>query len=130
MKRFDERIPHDIIKQTANKICFSEDDIYDKPLDRIFTEDNYSVPQYVGKKGKVINSIVNQGAVILGDCDACVISSDVLVEKGAKCDHTVIMSGAVIKEGAVVHNAIVGPNAVIEKDEKVTVDSDTIVLVS
>lgn len=39
MKRFDERIPHDIIKQTADKICFSEDDIYDKPLDRIFTED-------------------------------------------------------------------------------------------
>ena len=28
------------LKQTANKICFSEDDIYDKPLDRIFTADN------------------------------------------------------------------------------------------
>lgn len=39
IKRFDERIPHDIIKHTASRICFSEEDIYDKPLDRIFTED-------------------------------------------------------------------------------------------
>lgn len=39
VKRFDECIPHERIKETANKISFAQEEIYDKPLDRIFTED-------------------------------------------------------------------------------------------
>ena len=97
---------------------------------RIYTEDTYSAPQYVGNSALITNSIVNQGAIILGDCDACVISNEVLIEKGAKCDHSVIMAGAVIKKGAVVHNAIVAPNAVIEEKQTVNIDSNAIVLVN
>lgn len=40
IRKFDECIPHEIIKQTAKKIDFSEEDIYDKPLDKIFIKDN------------------------------------------------------------------------------------------
>ena len=97
---------------------------------RIYTEDTYSAPQYVGSSALVTNSIVNQGAIVLGDCDACVISNEAMIEKGAKVDHTVVMAGAVIKKGAVVHNAIIGPNAVVEEKEKVNTDGNGIVLVS
>ncbi len=100
------------------------------PHTRIFTEDNYSVPQYIGKKGSITNSIANQGSIILGDCDACVISSDVLIEKGAKCDHAVIMAGAIIEEGAEIHNVIIGPNARVKANEKINIGSNAIVLVS
>lgn len=97
---------------------------------RIYTEDTLSVPSYIGKQGKVTRSVVNQGALILGDIDACVVSSNVMVEKGAKCDHTVLMQGATIKKGAIIHNAIVAPGAVVEENEKVNVDSKSIVLVA
>ena len=55
IKRFDECIPHESIKKTADKISFAQEDIYDKPLDRIFTEDteefdeisDYNIPNTI-----------------------------------------------------------------------------------
>ena len=114
-------------------ICLSRDtlNLYDwDPHTRIFTEDTPSLPQYVGKQGHIVNSIATQGAVILGDVNACVISNEVLIDKGAKCDHSVIMAGATIEAGAEVHNAIVAPNAVVKKNTKVNIGKDEIVLVS
>ncbi|MCR4879886.1 MAG: glucose-1-phosphate adenylyltransferase [Bacilli bacterium] len=114
-------------------ICLARDtlDLYDwNPHTRIFTEDTPSMPQYVGKQGHIINSIANQGAIILGDVNACVLSSDVLVDKGAKCDHSVIMAGATIEAGAEIHNVIVAPNTVIKKNSKINLDNDEIILVS
>ena len=50
--------------------------LYDHDLTTaIYTEDTHSVPQYVGPLGSIKNSIANQGAVILGKVDSCVISS-------------------------------------------------------
>lgn len=40
MRKFDLCIPHETIKQTANRMSFSEENIQDKPLDRIIVEDN------------------------------------------------------------------------------------------
>ena len=114
-------------------ICLARDtlNLYDwDPHTRIFTEDTPSLPQFVGKQGHIINSIANQGAIILGDVNACVISNEVLIDKGARCDHSVIMAGAIIESGAIVHNAIVGPGAHIEKNQKVNVDSNAVILVS
>ena len=114
-------------------ICLARDslNLYDwDPHTRIFTEDTPSLPQYVGKQGHIINSIATQGAVILGDVNACVISNEVLIDKGAKCDHSVIMAGATIEAGAEVHNAIVSPGATVKKNTKVNVGKNGIVLVS
>ena len=55
VKRFDECIPHESIKKTADKISFAQEDIYDKPLDRIFIEDteefdeisDYNIPNTI-----------------------------------------------------------------------------------
>lgn len=55
VKRFDECIPHESIKKTADKISFAQEDICDKPLDRIFTEDteefdeisDYNIPNII-----------------------------------------------------------------------------------
>ena len=56
-------------------------DLYAENQDnRVYTEDVYSVPQYIGKQGKITRSIANQGAIILGDVDSCVISSGALIE--------------------------------------------------
>ena len=114
-------------------ICLGRTDLnlyQDNDATRIYTQDTPSVPQYIGKTGSIKRSIANQGAVILGDVDSCVISDEVLVEEGAVCTSCVIMNGATIKKGAKVNNAIIGPNAVIEEGEEVNLDSEEIVLIS
>ena len=97
---------------------------------RIYTEDTYSVPQYVGPVGSIKRSIANQGSVILGSVDSCVISSDVVIEEEAICTRCVIMQGARIKVGAKVHNAIIGPDVVIKEKEEINLGNDEIVLVA
>ena len=97
---------------------------------RIYTQDFYDVPQYIGPVGSIKNSIANQGAIILGDVDSCVVSSDVVIEEEAVCTRCVIMRGARIKVGAKVNNAIVAPDVVIERGKEINLNSDEIVLVS
>ncbi len=97
---------------------------------RIYTEDTHSVPQYIGKEGNIKRSIANQGSIILGSVDSCVISSDAIVCEGAICTRCVIMQGALVRKGAQVNNAIIGPDAVVEENEKINLDSDEIVLIT
>ena len=97
---------------------------------RIYTEDFYSVPQYIGPVGSIKRSIANQGAIILGEVDSCVISSDAVIEEGAVCTGCVIMQGARVKMNAKVHNAIIAPFEVIEKGEEINLGQDEVVLVA
>ena len=106
-------------------------DLYAENQDnRVYTEDVYSVPQYIGKQGKITRSIANQGAIILGDVDSCVISSGALIESRTKLTRCVVMEGALVKKGAKVHNAIIAPGTVIENDEEINLGSDEVVLIA
>ena len=96
----------------------------------IYSEDNTSLPQYIGKRASVKDSIVNQGAVVLGSIDHCVISSGVVIEEGAYCSRCVIMSGAHIGKGAKVYDAMIGPEAKIEAGEVVNENPVSIALIS
>ena len=121
------------LHQANMDICLGTSgiDIYDDDdSTKIYTEDTHSVPQYVGKEGSIKRSIANQGSVVLGTCDRCVISNEAMVEGGAICTGCVIMSGAVVKKGAKVNNAIIAPDVVVEENEKINLNSDEIVLVS
>jgi len=97
---------------------------------RIYTQDTYSVPQYIGKHSKVTRTVANQGAIILGTCDACVVSNEVIIEEGAVCTRCVIMSGAKVKKGAKVHNCIIAPDYVVEENSKINLNKDEIVLLA
>ena len=105
-------------------------DLYGQHETRIYTEDTYSVPQYIGPVGSIKRSIANQGAIVLGDVDSCVISSDAVIEEDAVCTRCVIMKGARVCIGAKVNNAIIAPDVVIGRGEKINLDSDKIVLIS
>ena len=74
-------------------------------------------------------SLTNQGAVILGEVNACVISNEVMIGEGAKCDHSVIMTGAIIEEDVELHNAIVSPGTRIKKGSKINVGNNAVILV-
>lgn len=96
---------------------------------RLFSEDTNSVPQYIGKKARVVNSIVNQGAIILGEVDHSIISNEVIIEAGAKVKNCVIMPNVTVKKGAVIHNAIVINDLEINEGEQINLNSDKILLV-
>lgn len=97
---------------------------------RIYSEDNHATPQYIGSKASVRDSLINQGAIIRGLVDHCVISTGATVEEGAKCYNTVIMNGAYIGKNAEVHDAVIGPDTLVEKNAKVNLEHDGIALVS
>lgn len=116
----------DLLSSTTNT------DVYDMFIDRtIFSEDTNSTPQYIGRKAKVRDSIINQGAVILGSVESSVISNEVYIEEGAKVFNSVIMPNVLIKKGASVKDAIVAPNSLIEENQIVEPVGDCkIVLIS
>ena len=105
--------------------------LYDEDAtNRIYTEDTYSVPQYVGKRGSIKRSIANQGAIILGEVDSCVISTGVTIESTAKLTRCVVMENATIKKGARIHNAIIAPGVTVEGDKEINVGGDEVVLIA
>lgn len=86
---------------------------------KIYTDDSNSLPQYVGEEGVVTNSYVDQGCVIEGSVDHCVLCTNVKIGKGAKVENAVIMKGAVIGEDAVVEKCIIKEGVKIAKGVKV-----------
>ena len=108
----------------------SDLDLYNTKEGRIYSEDTYSVPHYIGRDAKITRSIANQGAIILGSCDACVISNEAIIGEGAECTECVIMSGAFVSKNAKVHKAIIAPNTFIEEGAQINLGSDDVVLLN
>ena len=107
----------------------SDLNLYGDSSTRIYTEDTYSLPHYLGREGSIVSSIANQGAIILGHVKSSVISNEVLIEEDAIVDKCVVMEGSVIKRGAKLYNAILAPNTVVEAGVEVNLKNDEIILV-
>ena len=107
----------------------SDLNLYGDSSTRIYTEDTYSLPQYLGRQASIVSSIANQGAIILGHVKSSVISNEVLIEEDAIVEKCVVMEGSIIKRGAKLYNAILAPNTVIEAGVEVNLKNDEIVLV-
>ncbi len=107
----------------------SDLNLYGDHSTRIYTEDTYSLPHYLGVEGSIQSSIANQGAIILGHVKSSVISNEVLIEEDAIIDRCVVMEGSIIRRGAKVSNTIVAPYTVIEAGVEVNLNSKEIALV-
>ena len=106
-----------------------EDIIHFSEFPTVFSEDTHSMPQYIGKDAIVDDSLINQGAIILGQVSQSVISNEVLVDEKAKVVRSYVMPGARIGKGAYVENAIVGPNVKIKDGEVINKNNEGVVLV-
>ena len=82
-------------------------------------------PQYLGPESKISNSIILSGSEIFGEVENSVLSSGVIVKKGAKVIDSVIMQDTVIEEGAVVEYSIIDENTVISKNAKIGEPKDS-----
>ena len=86
---------------------------------KIYSEDTPSHPQYIGKHAVISDSLVNQGALILGSVKHSVVSNEVTIEEGASVENTVIMTGATVKKGAKVKNAVIAPESIVFEDDEI-----------
>ena len=107
----------------------SDLNLYGDSSTRIYTEDTYSLPQYLGREGSIVSSIANQGAIILGHVKSSVISNEVLIEEDAIVDKCVVMEGSVIKRGAKIYNAILAPNTTVEAGVEINWKNEEVILV-
>ena len=107
----------------------SELNLYGDSSTRIYTEDTYSLPHYLGRNASITSSIANQGAIILGHVSSSVISNEALIDEEAVVDKCVVMEGSIIKRGAKVYNAIVAPYTVIEAGVEVNLNNEEVALV-
>ena len=97
---------------------------------KIYSADTPSYPQYIGKNASVSDSLINQGAVILGKVSKSVISNEVEIAKGAVVESSVIMPGAIVEKNAVVRNAVIAPDSIVFEGEVVEAPEGEVVLYS
>ncbi len=98
---------------------------------KIYTEDETTLPQYIGPNAEIDQAFINQGCVIDGTVQKSVLFTGVRVGGGAKIIDSVLMNGVEVEEGAVVQRALVADNVKIGKDAVVgSADSEHIELVA
>ncbi|NCB41669.1 MAG: glucose-1-phosphate adenylyltransferase [Clostridia bacterium] len=107
----------------ANMDLLKEDvslELYD-PRWKIYARNANAPPQYIGNGAHLDTVHISEGCVIEGHVENSIIFPKVIIKKGAKVTHSVIMSGCKIEEGAQLHytiaaeGAVIGENAVIGK---------------
>lgn len=95
----------------------------------VFSEDTHSLPQFIGDKATIKNSLINQGAEIRGEVINSVISNEVKVLEGAVVKNSVLMPRVTISRGAYVENAIIGPDTLIKEKEEINKGNEEIILI-
>ena len=90
-------------------------DIFDR-AQRIYSNNNISPPHFVGASGKVEKSLVCNGCIIDGKVVNSILSTNVIVDKGAEVNDSILLPNVHVKAGAKVCRAIVGENSVISKN--------------
>lgn len=87
------------------------------PNFKVYSADTASRPQYVGTKATVSDSVINQGAVVLGTVHHSVICNEAVIEEGAVVENSVLLPAAHVAKGVHVSYALVGPKTDITEDQ-------------
>ncbi len=95
-----------------------EIDLHDKAW-RICGRNEGYMPQYIAAGAELSNCLITEGCVAEGRVTHSILSSGVVIEKGAQVIDSVIMPGARIKAGASVVRAIVAENACVGENARV-----------
>ena len=92
-------------------------DIFQKDQ-KIFSNSNISPPHFVGASGKVERSLICNGCIIDGTVINSILSSNVIVEKGAEVKDSILLPNTKVRKGAKVIRAITGEGSEITEKAK------------
>ena len=73
-------------------------------------------PQYVGEGAKTYNSIIMSGCEVFGTVENSVLSSNVIIEKGAEVKNSILMGDVTVGEGSVIEYSIIDEGVCIGKN--------------
>lgn len=104
--------------------------LYDRNW-RIYTYNKHLPPHFISQEAKINNALINEGCIIQGEVDHCVLFSEIRVHMGAKVKDSVILSGVTIEPDAEVYNAVIMEGVTIKSGEIIgSPDDPTIHLIS
>ena len=83
---------------------------------KIHSRNPLAPPEYLGENAVIKNSMVALGCEIEGTVINSLLSSNVIVKKGAIVKDSIIMSGTVIDEGATVTYSIIDEDVTVSKN--------------
>ena len=106
----------------------NELNIYDTNW-RIRTRNKHMPPHFIASTSEVENSMINEGCIIEGNLNKCILAHDIHIEENTQVENSVILSNVRIKSGARVRNAIIMEDVVVEAGAIIGSD-DEISLVS
>lgn len=89
------------------------------PTWKIYTEDGYNLPHYVGPDADIKNAFITQGCALNGEIKNSVLFTGAKVGTGAKIIDSVLMPGVEVEEGAVVTRSLVADGVKIGKNAAV-----------
>ena len=92
------------------------------PAWKIHSRNPLAPPEYIGEGAAVQNSMVALGCEIYGEVENSVLSSNVVVEKGAVVKDSVIMSGTTVRAGAKIDYSIIDEDVVVGEDAVIGAD--------
>ncbi len=92
---------------------------------KIHSRSPLAPPHFVGEGAKTDNSIIMSGCEVYGSVENSVLSSDVVIGKGAVVKNSIIMSDVIIDDNAVVEYSIIDENTIIGKGAKVGEPKDS-----
>jgi len=91
---------------------------------RIFSKSTVNPPQYIGSEARIVNSIVSDGCVILGDVHNSVLFPNVTVGKNSKVMNSVVMATTTIEENVIIDKAVIGNDCYIRKNTVVSGETE------
>ena len=80
---------------------------------KIYSRNYAEPPQYIGGNASITNSVITEGCIIEGTVENSILSSGVIVSKGATVSNSVVFDHATIQEGAKVDRSIIDSNSII-----------------
>ena len=95
----------------------------------IYTTTHNTPPALYGKDADVQNSFVANGAIIKGKVHNCIISRDVVIEKGADLKNCIIFTKTSVGKDVKLEYVLSDKNAVIKDIDKITGAEDNIVYI-
>lgn len=105
-----------------------EFDIFDNRF-KIFSNSNTYPPHIIGFKGKIIDSLVCNGAIINGTVEHSVIGLGVTVDEGAEIRDSVVLPDVHIGAGARIERAVIDEGSVVRAGSVVEDPAGDVILV-
>ncbi|MBN2852855.1 MAG: glucose-1-phosphate adenylyltransferase [Clostridia bacterium] len=90
-------------------------DLHEKEFP-VFSNNHNAIPQIIGSKAKISNSLICDGCKILGTIRNSIISNGVFVEEDAVIENSIILHNAHIEKGVKIFNAIIAEGTVVKNN--------------